>query len=52
MMKTPCIKFYELYLNNKDKFINPNYKGYGLLIEGQPGLIHNFGIDGFIKKLR
>jgi len=52
MMKKPCIDFYELYLNNKDKFINPNYKKYGLVIEGEPHYIHNFGIDGFIKKLR
>ena len=52
MMKRPCINFYELYLNNKDKFINPDYNGYGLVKEGNPGLIHNFGIDGFIKKLR
>ena len=52
MMKKPCIDFYELYLDNKSKFINPNYKSYGLVKEGNPGLIHNFGIDGFIKKLR
>lgn len=52
MMKKPCIDFYELYLNNKDKFINPDYNSYGLVKEGNPGLIHNFGIDGFIKKLR
>ena len=52
MMKKPCIDFYELYLNNKDKFINPDYKAYGLVKEGEPGLIHNFGIDGLIKKLR
>ena len=52
MMKKPCIDFYEMYLNNKDKFINPNYNGYGLVKEGEPSLIHNFGIDGFIKKLR
>ena len=52
MMKKPCIDFYELYLDNKSKFINPNYKGYGLVKEGKPDLIHNFGIDGFIKKLR
>ena len=52
MMKKPCIDFYELYLNNKSKFINPDYNGYGLVKDGNPGLIHNFGIDGFIKKLR
>lgn len=52
MMKKTCIDFYELYLDNKDKFINPDYQGYGLVKEGHPGLIHNFGIDGFIKKLR
>ena len=52
MMKKPCIDFYEMYLNNKDKFINPNYNGYGLVKGGEPSLIHNFGIDGFIKKLR
>lgn len=52
MMKRPCIDFYELYLNNKSKFINPDYNGYGLVKDGNPGLIHNFGIDGFIKKLR
>ena len=52
MMKKPCIDFYELYLNNKNKFINPNYNGYDLVKEGEPRLIHNFGIDGFIKKLR
>ena len=52
MMKKPCIDFYEMYLNNKSKFINPNYKSYGLVKEGEPDLIHNFGIDGFIKKLR
>ena len=52
MMKKPCIDFYELYLNNKNKFINPDYSGYGLVKDDNPGLIHNFGIDGFIKKLR
>ena len=52
MMKKPCIDFYELYLKNKSKFINPDYNGYGLEHQGNPGLIHNFGIDGFIKKLR
>jgi len=52
MMKKPCIDFYEMYLNNKDKFINPDYKSYGLVKQGEPGLIHNFGIDGFIKKLK
>ena len=52
MMKKPCIDFYELYLNNKSKFINPDYNGYGLVKDNNPGLIHNFGIDGFIKKLR
>jgi len=52
MMKKPCIDFYEMYLNNKSKFINPDYNGYGLVKDGNPGLIHNFGIDGFIKKLR
>lgn len=52
MMKKPCIDFYELYLNNKDKFINPDYNGYGLIKENSPGLIHNFGIDGFINKIK
>ena len=52
MMKRPCIDFYELYMNNKNKFINPNYNRYDLVKEGKPSLIHNFGIDGFIKKLR
>ena len=52
MMKRPCIDFYELYMNNKGKFINPDYNGYGLVKDNNPGLIHNFGIDGFIKKLR
>lgn len=52
MMKKPCIDFYELYLNNKNKFINPDYNGYDLLQNNNPRLIHNFGIDGFIKKLR
>ena len=52
MMKGPCIDFYELYMNNKNKFINPDYNGYGLVEYNHPGLIHNFGIDGFIKKLR
>ena len=52
MMKKPCIDFYEMYLNNKDKFINPDYKGYNLEHQGNSDLIHNFGIDGFIKKLR
>ncbi len=52
MMKKSCINFYELYLNNKNKFINPNYNGYDLVKEGEPRLIHNFGIDGFIKKLK
>ena len=52
MMKKPCIDFYEMYLKNKSKFINPDYNGYGLVKDDNPGLIHNFGIDGFIKKLR
>jgi hypothetical protein len=52
MMKKPCIDFYKMYMGNKSKFINPNYKGYELVKQGNPGLIHNFGIDGFIKKLR
>ena len=52
MMKKSCINFYELYLKNKSKFINPDYNGYGLVKDNNPGLIHNFGIDGFIKKLR
>ena len=52
MMKRPCIDFYELYMNNKNKFINPDYNGYGLVKDNNPGLIHNFGIDGFIKKLK
>ena len=50
--KKPCIDFYELYLKNKNKFVNPDYKAYDLEHQGNPGLIHNFGIDGFIKKLR
>ena len=52
MMKKPCIDFYEMYLNNKDKFINPDYESYDLVQQGNPSLIHNFGIDGFIKKLK
>ena len=52
MMKKPCVDFYELYLKNKSKFTNPDYNGYDLVQENNPGLIHNFGIDGFIKKLR
>jgi hypothetical protein len=52
MMKQPCISFYELYLKNKDKFINPNYSSYDLVKEGNPGLIHNFGISGFINKIK
>ena len=52
MMKKSCINFYELYLKNKSKFTNPDYNGYGLVKDDNPGLIHNFGIDGFIKKLR
>ena len=52
MMKKSCINFYELYLNNKSKFINPDYNGYGLVKDGNPGLIHNFGIDGFINKIK
>ena len=52
MMKKSCINFYELYLNNKSKFINPDYNGYGLVKNNNSGLIHNFGIDGFIKKLK
>ena len=52
MMKKSCINFYELYLKNKSKFTNPDYNGYGLVEDNSPGLIHNFGIDGFIKKLR
>ena len=52
MMKKSCVNFYELYLKNKSKFINPNYNGYDLVKNNNPGLIHNFGIDGFIKKLR
>lgn len=52
MMKKPCIDFYELYSNNKSKFINPDYKGYGLEQENNPGLIHNFGISGFINKIK
>ena len=39
-------------LGNKDKFIKPDYNGYGLVEDNSPYLIHNFGIDGFIKKLR
>lgn len=52
MMKKSCIDFYKLYLNNKDKFINPDYKGYNLVKQGEPSRIHNFGIDGFIKKIK
>ena len=52
MMKKPCIDFYELYLNNKNKFINPDYNGFGLVQDNNPGLIHNFGISGFINKIR
>lgn len=52
MMKKSCINFYELYLKNKSKFINPDYNGYGLVEDNNPGLIHNFGIDGFIKKIK
>ena len=52
MMKKSCIDFYELYLNNKDEFINPDYNGYGLVKENNPGLIHNFGIAGFINKIK
>lgn len=52
MMKKSCIDFYELYLKNKSKFINPDYKGFGLVKEGNPGLLHNFGIDGFIRKIK
>ena len=52
MMKKLCIDFYEMYLANKNKFINPDYNGYGLVKDDNPDLIHNFGIDGFIKKLR
>ena len=52
MMKKSCINFYELYLNNKSKFINPDYNGYGLVKNNNPGLIHNFGIDGFINKIK
>lgn len=52
MMKKPCIDFYELYLNNKDKFINLDYKSYDLVKENIPSLIHNFGIVGFINKIK
>ena len=52
MMKKPCIDFYEMYLNNKSKFINPDYNGYGLVKEDNPGLIHNFGIVGLINKIK
>ena len=52
MMKKSCINFYELYLNNKSKFINPDYNGYGLVKDDNPGLIHNFGIVGFINKIK
>lgn len=52
MMKKPCIDFYELYFNNKNKFINPDYNGYGLVKDNNPGLIHNFGIAGFINKIK
>lgn len=52
MMKKPCVDFYEMYLKNKNKFINPDYNNFGLVKEGSPSLIHNFGIDGFIKKIK
>lgn len=52
MMKKPCIDFYKMYLNDKSKFIKPDYNSYGLIIKSEPRLIHNFGIDGFIKKLK
>jgi hypothetical protein len=52
MMKNSCIGFYEMYMDNKSKFIKPNYNGYDLVKENAPGLIHNFGIDGFIKKIK
>ncbi len=52
MMKQPCISFYELYLKNKNKFINPDYNGYNLVKDKEPGLIHNFGISGFINKIK
>ena len=52
MMKKPCIDFYEMYINNKNKFISPDYNSYGLVKDNNPGLIHNFGIDGFIQKIR
>lgn len=52
MMKKPCIDFYELYLNNKNKFINPDYNSYGLVKDKHPVLIHNFGIVGFISKIK
>jgi hypothetical protein len=52
MMKQPCIDFYELYLKNKSKFISPDYKGFGLVKDKSPSLIHNFGISGFINKIK
>ena len=52
MMKKSCINFYELYLKNKSKFINPDYNGYGLVKDDNPGLIHNFGIVGLINKIK
>lgn len=52
MMKKSCIDFYELYLKNKSKFINPDYNGYGLVKDDNPGLIHNFGIVGLINKIK
>ena len=52
MMKKSCVNFYELYLKNKSKFINPDYNGYGLVKNNNPGLIHNFGIVGFINKIK
>lgn len=52
MMKKPCIDFYEMYMNNKNKFINPDYDGYDLVKDDNPALIHNFGIYEFIKKIK
>lgn len=52
MMKNSCIGFYEMYMDNKSKFIKPNYNGYDLVKENTPGLIHNFGISEFIHKIK
>lgn len=50
MMKQPCIDFYDMYLKNKDKFTKPKYNNYIKIKYNTE--IHNFGIYGFIKKLK